>query len=306
MVSVPRLSILIPCVGKAEQVETTLVSVLENRPDDCEVLVVHDGSYRDQYALDDEVRFVLASEGAGLVSLVNAGLAETRGDFVHVLQSGLRVREGWSDEALRHFLTSDVGSVAPLVIDAETSPRVKAAGVAYGTFGSRRVCLAGAKADGRLRPKPLGPTLGAGFYRREWLAALGGLDTEIGEALADIDLALSLQALGQRCAFAATCRIEEPTPGTRLSEATSRERERLFWRHAGTIGWMKSLVAHSLAVLADVVRPNDLLGRLAAFFEFGGYARFRRRIQQAHRSVQSAGDRSAPDDTAFAPLTRAA
>jgi Glycosyltransferases involved in cell wall biogenesis len=35
----PRLSIVIPAVSSAEDLEQTLVSVLENRPDDCEIMV---------------------------------------------------------------------------------------------------------------------------------------------------------------------------------------------------------------------------------------------------------------------------
>lgn len=35
----PRLSIVIPAVSSAEDLEQTLVSVLENRPDDCEIVV---------------------------------------------------------------------------------------------------------------------------------------------------------------------------------------------------------------------------------------------------------------------------
>ena len=54
----PRLSCVIPAVGTTQDLETTLVSVLEKRPDDCEIIVVLNESYADPYGLKDEVRFV--------------------------------------------------------------------------------------------------------------------------------------------------------------------------------------------------------------------------------------------------------
>jgi len=55
---VPRLSIVIPCLGGAAEFDATLVSVLQHRPADCEVLVIHNEPYDDPYALGHEVRFV--------------------------------------------------------------------------------------------------------------------------------------------------------------------------------------------------------------------------------------------------------
>ncbi len=68
---VPRLSIVVPISRDLAAFESTLISVLENRPRDCEVLVTHDGSYDDPFNLCDEVRFVIA-DSAALVDLVSA------------------------------------------------------------------------------------------------------------------------------------------------------------------------------------------------------------------------------------------
>ena len=54
----PRLSILIPALGSPEALETTLLSVLENRPHDCQVLVALGIDYANPYQLDDEVEFL--------------------------------------------------------------------------------------------------------------------------------------------------------------------------------------------------------------------------------------------------------
>ena len=69
---VPRLSIVIPCLGGAADFDGTLVSVLQNRPADCEVLVLHTEPYDDPYGLRNEVRF-MESRGS-LVDLLNVAV----------------------------------------------------------------------------------------------------------------------------------------------------------------------------------------------------------------------------------------
>ena len=54
----PRLSIVIPVLGNLDRLEDTLVSVLANRPADCQVVVVLDQPYADPYDLKDEVQFI--------------------------------------------------------------------------------------------------------------------------------------------------------------------------------------------------------------------------------------------------------
>ena len=68
----PRLSIVIPVLGDSQQLDDTLVSVLENRPANCEILVVHNEPYHDPYHLSDEVQFVEAQCGASMVACIEA------------------------------------------------------------------------------------------------------------------------------------------------------------------------------------------------------------------------------------------
>ena len=66
----PRLSIVIPCAQDAERFETTLASVLQNRPGDCELLLIQPRSYDDPYELADEVHLTwyLGFPKAGFLS----------------------------------------------------------------------------------------------------------------------------------------------------------------------------------------------------------------------------------------------
>ena len=75
---IPRLSIVIPIGRDLTAFERTLISVLENPVDGSEVLVCHDGSYDDPFALGDEIRFVIADSDNPL-DLISAGASQARG-----------------------------------------------------------------------------------------------------------------------------------------------------------------------------------------------------------------------------------
>ena len=83
-----RLSIVIPLCGTIDLLEGSLVGVLENRPDDCQVIVVLNDAYDDPYDLHDEVTFVEAPLGAGPVACLNLGIAAASAPIVHVLACG--------------------------------------------------------------------------------------------------------------------------------------------------------------------------------------------------------------------------
>jgi hypothetical protein len=78
---------VIPCQGGAAEFDGTLVSVLQNRPADCEIVVVHRDPYDDPYGLGSEVRFI-RSDGHQLVGLANLGIEQARGEVVHLLGCG--------------------------------------------------------------------------------------------------------------------------------------------------------------------------------------------------------------------------
>jgi len=115
---VPRLLIVIPVLGESRQLDDTLLSVLENRPANCEILVVHDEPYLDPYELSDEVRFVEVAHGS-LAECLNQGFAASRSPVVHVIACGVEVRPGWVDIAMRHFDNPDTGSVAAVLVEKD-------------------------------------------------------------------------------------------------------------------------------------------------------------------------------------------
>jgi GT2 family glycosyltransferase len=295
---VTRLSILIPCVACGEALETTLVSVLQNRPADCEVLVIHQGPYDDPYDLKDEVRFVPVARGLGLAETINSGVEAAHGEVLHIVQCGVEVEEGWTRAALLHFEDPHVGAVSPLVLDADDREKVVTAGVAYRSSGTRRECEAGASIRSRklTRTRIAGPSLLAAFYRRTALQTAGGFERAVGDMLADVDLALSLAALGDRSVVEPDSRVYSrgPLQASSTEFQAGRRAERLFLRHAPAIGWAKSLLLHPLLITADLLagfrRPARwlrLIGRAVAWLEIGRHRRHHARLRATPRAAKT-------------------
>ena len=280
----PRLSIVIPCAHGADSFEDTLVSVLQNRPSDCEVLVVQPQAYDDPYDLCGEVRFVEATTGSSLVDLINVGVRSSRGDCVHLLSCHTLVENGWADAVLPHFDDAQVGSVSPLLVDANDHHKVLATGVDFGIGGELVIRNQSVSRDQLQRRRTLAPTLHAGFYRRQAVLDAGCFCQEAGQYAAGIEMGLAPKARGFRhvmerdALVISTSKVKPP-----LSLQHGKQAERLFWRHAGKRGWAASILAHPAAIASEVVRniyrPTialQLIGRTVAAVHF-----FRRRGQPA-------------------------
>jgi hypothetical protein len=302
---VPRLTILIPCVGGAAEFDATLVSVLQHRPDDCEVLLVHTEPYDDPYDLTGEVNFFRVDDSTNLVQLINEGVNAADGQIVHLLGCGLEVTEGWTDAAVERFDEADVAAVSPLVLDSDRETLV-AAGVRWTAGGARRVVadsriLHGGSA--RLRAGIEGPTLAAGFYRREVMQALGGFDANLDERYADVDLALAIAALDLRSICEPASRVVQTSAAgddlRRWPFSRGRSAERLFWRHAEARGKLPSLVMHPFSWVGDLLATRSPFGTLLAhagrcfsLLEVGAVQQHERRIAEAREQLTARSERA--------------
>ena len=197
-----RLSIIVPYDRDEAAFETTLVSVLENRPEFCEVIVAHDGGYSDPFDLSDEVRFVVAESG-DQVSLVRAAVAAAMGRVVHVLCGGARATEDWTEEPVSLFEQTDLACVAPVIRDLSAGGRIVAAGWRDTSRGLRRPIAAGAKEVGRREMATVeGVYLFASFWRRSTLDNLMQLAIEQDAGVADYAWAATVLRAGWRCRVA--------------------------------------------------------------------------------------------------------
>ena len=305
------LSIVIPAPADPAALEETLVSVLENRPHGCEVVVALGFPYDDPWNVAAEgVSFVPAPRG-DLAVCATVGIAATTGSVVHLLAAGWQATPGWTERVLPLFGAADTGAVVPLAVAKADRARVVSAGMRY-RRGGRRVALSrpgrgmavGAGAEGRVGARPprgpvVGPRLEAGFWRGEVLRDLrGGLSTVCGARLADADLAVEMAARGLVTVVAEDARVvagEEPAREGAFRAGLHAER--LFWRSIGGRRLLPALLLHAVEVVrhAVVTAPVGTLpmlaGRLLAALEVGSYLSRSRRLMEL--VAESAADEAA-------------
>jgi hypothetical protein len=298
--TVPRLACIIPALGTTESLETTLVSVLERRPDHCEVLVVLNTPYADPYNLQGEVQFLQAPDHADLISCLNIGISSTQAPIVHLLASGWLADEGWIERALAHFNDPRVAAVTPAIHAANDHNQLLAAGVGYCRGGRKTICDRMKQSADQSSLNSVGPLLQAAFYRKSALSWIGGLPIGVGEQFADVDLALSLRHAGWHIETDPTCRVFAPAIEAPHANGFfgGLYAERLFWRHASELGRIGSLLSHPSIALSDVANstprwtvPMHIVGRFIALFQTGYYRRYRQALAGAQ--VEAAAAKSA-------------
>ena len=297
-----RLSIVIPFLGTLKHLEDTLVSVLENRPAESEVLVVLNQAYADPYQLAGEVRFIEARRGAGLCECIDRGVAASKAPVVHVLSCGMEATAGWAEPALARFSDETVASVTPIIVDRFDTRRVLSAGLHF-TAGGRVRRLGAKRLLERLDAGPAGPRgaeLLVAFYRKAAFEAAGGLAGLEDEDVAGIDLALAFRDAGFRSVsepkcLAAASREVLAGPGP-WQEGV--QRERLFLRWMPRKGSALAMVGHAallaLECLQCVLRPTTvcrLAGRAWASVHFDLH----------HRDSQTGRSSSASSETVPRP-----
>lgn len=289
---------MIPFLGDTQRLEETLVSVLENRPPDSEVLVVLCRPYDNPYHLEDEVRFVPGPARPSWAGALNHGTAAARAVYIHALCCGATVTEGWAEPALHHFHEPTVAAVAPAIAESTLPERVLA-GLYYDPRGAIRQCHVAPESRG-FSSVPVAPHWAAAFYRKSAWEAAGPLAEEVGDQLAMLDFALTLAALGHRTVVEPRCVVRMSAGGV-SSSAFRRacDAERFYWRWAGVSG-PKKLASHAryvaadcLAGLADLSFFARLAGRLVGLAGWRTAGRQRRRIEDLKQACRLA-NASAP------------
>ncbi len=101
----PAVSIIVPTYNRADLLDETLASLLSQRYDNIEVIVVDDGSTDVTPQLlsgysDERIR-VISQENQGEIAATMAGWAKVRGKYVAVVSSDDPMMAHWLDELVR-------------------------------------------------------------------------------------------------------------------------------------------------------------------------------------------------------------
>lgn len=265
----PRLSIVIATHGSVDALERTLVSVLENRPPDCEIVVVLNLHYDDPYQLTDEVRYIRIVQGAAWSQCVAAGVKEAKAALVHLLAAGVEVSEGWTEPALRHFGDPHVGSVSPASNnraqpETRLSQGIESLDVDDLPDGGRRWTASTIWA----------PNWWAGFYRRAMLLSpAGAFDAALDPSPAALDLAWRQRLANRRAVAEPRSVVIVPAALAEVPTgfAAGYQFARLFWRRRAERANRPSMTKHALGavwlIVAGLRRPRlwlQLAGKLTA------------------------------------------
>ena len=101
-----RLSLIIPSYNCAENLDDTLMSVLSQLPDDCELIVVDDGSSDDtpgmlrKYADEYSGLRIALKENGGVSTARNTGLDMAGGEWIAFTDCDYILKEGFFERAL--------------------------------------------------------------------------------------------------------------------------------------------------------------------------------------------------------------
>lgn len=250
--TIPRLTIVVPHCGDTASFESSLVSVLQHRPDACEVVVPHAGNYDDPFELADEVKFIDAGT-ENVTQQVGEAASVAKGRFVHVVGDGHIVEQDWADRALLEFEHHDAGIVVP-VVRAHGCDEIVNAGWKRSSRSACEMVAAGNNSitsgkDARAE----GGFLTTSFWRRDLLRSLtgslrgNGRSRQSSEEIVETSMVYCLlaQQAGWRCVVSRDCTVRLGDDDSSMGDYaydvdTNHRRLQAIADHFGSGGWGKS------------------------------------------------------------------
>ena len=188
----PRLSLIVPFQCDSQALENTLVSVLELRSPDDELLIVHRGEYQDPYGLQgNEAKVLETPASSSLAEQLNIAVQNATGDVLQVVLPGAVLEPDWCVDALAAFDELDVDMIALGV----SGSGVSGAGASSLQYGFEADLIPQRRATGEAS-KIAGPLLAGTMIRRSAIQCLGGWNTKIPGDLIDFELCLMAKLLG--------------------------------------------------------------------------------------------------------------
>jgi len=206
-----------------EQTRPTEVVVADNGSGDGSVELV-----RSEFP---EVKLLEIGRNSGFGPALNRAVAEHPADALILFNNDAAAAPRFV-EALLDGLGEGVDSVAGVLTQERDPALIDSAGVVadatlmgFDHLHGEPLAAALGAAD------PLGPTGGAGLYRRAAFDAVGGFDERIFLYYEDLDLALRLAARGGRCRLAGEARALHAYSAS-LGAGSGRKYERTGWSRA--------------------------------------------------------------------------
>lgn len=262
--NIPRLSIVVPHGGNDAAFESSLVSVLQHRPDGCEVIVPHDGSYDDPFELGDEVRFVDSASTSVLRQIAEAAELSI-GRFIHVVADGHTATENWTEAALAQFEGHETGVVVPVVRDTD-SQRIEHAGWrSTATTACEMIGFDEKQVSQKTIVRVEGAFLATSFWRRDLLRSLTATYRGNDTIEASLVYGLATSDAGWRCVVATDSEmgldLEADLVDYDLRIQQNQRRLQAIvdhYRSGGSAGWARGIQRLITTSLAGAFRPSSI------------------------------------------------
>ena len=152
------------------------------------------------------VRIIRNAHNVGFAAACNQGIQATNTKFIALLNNDTVVHPQWLTAMVAMMTEPSVGMCACLMLSMRDTGVIDSAGIAVDRLGYAWGIGGGMPNQPDNYPAPhqlLGPSGGAGLYKRQMLDDIGLLDEDFFAYLEDVDIAWRAQWAGWQCRFAA-------------------------------------------------------------------------------------------------------
>ncbi|MFO7634568.1 MAG: glycosyltransferase family 2 protein [Caldilinea sp.] len=175
-----------------------------------EIVVVDNGSTDGSIAYLEQchphVRIIPNTQNIGFAAACNQGIRATAAEYVVLLNNDTVVHPQWLAAMVAAMDDPAVGMCACRMLSMHDANVIDSTGIAVDRLGYAWGIGGGAQDEPDNYPGPhqlLGPSGGAGLYRRQMLDDIGLFDEDFFAYLEDVDIAWRAQWAGWQCRFAA-------------------------------------------------------------------------------------------------------
>ncbi len=223
--------VIIPNYNGSRYLRSCLESLRSQTYRDFQVVVVDDGSQDGSVGLIKmefpEVKVIGLKKNSGFSAAVNAGIRETGGKLVALLNNDVEADPGWLEalvSAADQHPWADF--FACKMLNFSKREILDGAGDAYLRFGGAHRIGYGELDQGQYdEPREvLGACAGAALYRRTLFDSVGLFDEDFFAFLEDVDLSLRAQWAGSRCLYVPSARVYHVGGGTAAPRSPLSER----------------------------------------------------------------------------------
>ncbi len=318
LVSEPQVTVVIPNWNTQHWLPGCLDGLRAQCYRDFQIILVDNGSTDGSVAFVEqhyhEVQVLAFAENRGFAPAVNAGIRQTRSQYVALLNTDTVPRPNWLLSLVETMEASppDVGCLASRMLELDAPTVIENAGDILSWYGSARKRGAGEPAEMYNESEEVfSACAGAALYRRVFLEKVGGFDESFDSYLEDIDLGLRGRLLGYRCLYVPSAEILHQGHGAGLAHSryvylVTRNRLALLLKNIPSA----LLLKHSWTLLYGQIyfflvykRPfHSLVGIIAFLLALSHILRRRRIIQQQRKIPNEALETMLSNDLGEIPL----